>query len=473
MPTISELLEALPADEEFVQEAPDQLEVLSSLSQRPVPIGALRRLWSLGGLHARVGLAYMAYWMRTYFKDADDRDRDRMETHLRAAVKVLNTMGYLRGAVMKIGQLAASLPEIVPDEFVTTLSRLHFEAPPMHFSLLREHVHDELGGDPEEIFAEFEKRAFAAASLGQVHRARLKTGQPVAIKIQYPGIARTIRSDFRNLSAVLLPLRFSRDWENLKSQFEELRSVMETETDYEHEAEMQRRVRRLFTEDEGIVIPRVYDEYSTRRVLTMEYLDGQTINEFQGSNPTQELRNHYGRLICRSFSRILFKERMLYADPHPGNVLFLDDGRLGLIDFGCMREWNDDEWEYMRGADEALVEFSDEAIVAHIRRGVELTEEQLNNTELMRLMVDYCRWIWEPLAYDVEFDCGNSEYIRRGVDIAMAFTKIAHPAQKPLNVFIQRSFFAGWGLQHRLKSCFNGKRILDDEVRAAGWPHRN
>ena len=473
MATISELLEALPADEELVQDAPDPTDVLSSLSKRPVPLGALRRLWSLGGLHARVGLAYMAYWMRSYFKNADDRDRDRMETHLRSAVTILNTMGYLRGAVMKIGQLAANLPEIVPDEFVTTLSRLHFEAPAMHYSLLREHVHDELGGDPEEIFAEFEQEAFAAASLGQVHRARLKTGQQVAVKIQYPGIARTIRSDFRNLSAVLLPLRFSRDWENLKSQFEELRSVLETETDYEREAEMLRRVRRLFNEDEGIVVPRVYDEYSTRRVLTMEYLDGQTIHEFNDSNPAQEMRNHYGRLIFRSYCRILFRERMLFADPHPGNVLFLDDGRLGLVDFGCMREWNEEEWDYMRGADVALVDFSDEAIITHIRRGVDLTEEQLNNAELMRLMLEYCRWIWEPLVTDDEFDNGDGSYIRRGVDIAMAFTKIARPAQKPLNVFIQRSFFAGWGLHHELKSCFNGKRILDEEVRVLDWPHRN
>ncbi len=115
---------------------------------------------------------------------------------------------------MKVGQTLVNFDDLLPDELVKTLEQLHFEAPPMHYALVREHLHNELGGDPETIFAEFETTAFAAASLGQVHRARLKTGEPVAVKVQYPGIARTIRSDFRNLIAVLTPMRLSKDWQN-------------------------------------------------------------------------------------------------------------------------------------------------------------------------------------------------------------------------------------------------------------------
>ncbi len=139
------------------------------------------------------------------------------EAHLRAAVKILRTMGYLRGAAMKLGQALANLPSIVPDQIVETLERLHFEAPPMHFALLRERVRNELGREPEEAFATFDTRAFAAASLGQVHRATLHSGAAVAVKIQYPAIGRSIRSDFRNLSALLLPLRLGRGWEPMKA----------------------------------------------------------------------------------------------------------------------------------------------------------------------------------------------------------------------------------------------------------------
>src|SRR6185503_979803 len=199
--------------------------------------------------------------------NADENKRLLAETHWRTAARVLDSISYLRGATMKVGQTLANFPDIVPREFVETLEQLHFNAPPMHWSLLKEMVFNELGDDPENVFASFEKQAFAAASMGQVHRARLKTGQDVAVKIQYPGIARTIRQDFRNLFFFLLPSRFSRDWKNMQEQVEDLRSRLERETDYEQEAAMSQRVRQLFHEDDGVVVPRVYRELSTSRVL--------------------------------------------------------------------------------------------------------------------------------------------------------------------------------------------------------------
>ena len=150
---------------------------------------------------------------------------------------------------MKVGQTLANFPDIVPREFVETLEKLHFTAPPMHWSLLQEMVFNELNEDPENLFATFDKRAFAAASLGQVHAARLKTGEAVAVKIQYPGIARTIREDIRNLSLCLLPGRLTRDWDSIKDQLEDLRVRLERETDYEQETALLERARALFHAD--------------------------------------------------------------------------------------------------------------------------------------------------------------------------------------------------------------------------------
>src|SRR2546423_10975165 len=163
----------------------------------------------------------MFYWLRGWFKGADESKRLLAETHWRTAMRILDSMSYLRGAAMKVGQTLANFPDIAPREFVQTLERLHFDAPPMHWSLLREMVHNELGDDPENVFAAFDKRAFAAASLGQVHRARLASGEDVAVKIQYPGIARSIAEDFRNLSLFMLPARLTADWENTKEQFDD------------------------------------------------------------------------------------------------------------------------------------------------------------------------------------------------------------------------------------------------------------
>src|SRR5205085_10691358 len=139
-----------------------------------------------------------------------------------------------------------NLPDIAPAEFVQTLEQLHFNAPPMHWSLLREMVHNQLGVDPEDVFDSFEERAFAAAAFGRVHGARLAGGQEVAVKIQYPGIARTIGEDFRNLFLFLLPARLSSDWENTREQFDDLRTRLERETDYEREAATLQKVRSLF-----------------------------------------------------------------------------------------------------------------------------------------------------------------------------------------------------------------------------------
>lgn len=468
-PTVADLVAALSVEPDMRETAQPQFrELLAKLSPRPVPTGALNRLWKLSGLSAWIGIAYLVYWVRGWFQDADAKQRRLMETHLRAAVRTLETMGYLRGAVMKLGQTAANFSDVVPDEFVETLSKLHFEAPPMHFSLLREHVHNELGADPEELFDAFDTTAFAAASLGQVHRARLKTGEEVAVKIQYPGIGRTIRSDFRNLGAFLFPLRLSRDWENLKSQFEEIRRMLQQETDYEQEADFLRRARSLFHEDDGIVVPRVYERFSTRRVLTMEYIDGRNFYEFLASDPPQHLRNHFGTRIFRSMARLLYSGRMEYADPHPGNLLFLDDGRLGLIDFGCVRAFDDEEWHYMRLARDAT-DGTREQVVEAILRGTDFSRQEMIDLGILDLMVDYCRWIWEPITHDGPFDYGDPDYIRRGIEIIRGFTGRARPRQKPVNVFIQRALLSGWALQYRLRSQVNARAICDDEVRATGW----
>ena len=217
-PRIAELIAALPDDLEPVQEASvDETwhRLLNDLAWRPAPTGRLRRLWTLGTLQAKIAAAYIAHYLRSGYADADEKRRKLNETHLKAALQLLGGMGYLRGAIMKMGQMLANYPDVVPGQFADTLGRLHFEAPPMHFSLLREMVRNELGKDPEEVFDDFETKAFAAASLGQVHRARLKgSGQQVAIKIQYPGIARTIRDDFRNMKALAFPMRLGGDWDN-------------------------------------------------------------------------------------------------------------------------------------------------------------------------------------------------------------------------------------------------------------------
>src|SRR5580704_14447849 len=323
---LSELLAALPDDDASLGTNPEWAQerlrqILADLAERRVPVGSLHRMWTMSELSAQIALAYLALWVRKWFVGADAAQRQLMETNLRVGLKTFHRLGYLRGAMIKLGQAAGNMPHVLPDQVAETLDRLHFDSPPMHYSLIREEVRNEFGKDPEEMFLNFEKQAFAAASLGQVHRARLKSGEAVAVKIQYPGIARTIDADFRNLSALLIPLRLGKDWESVKAQFEEVRRMLNQEVDYFQEAESQRQAGALFHAEDGIVVPRVYSEYSGKRVLTTEYIPGTHLTEYLAGNPTQESRNDFGTKIYIACMRMYYAF-MTYGDPHPGNYIF-------------------------------------------------------------------------------------------------------------------------------------------------------
>ena len=469
--SIAEVLEALPEESTESPAWDDQTRLkalYAELASQAVPTSAPRRLWSLGGLKAQIALAYAAWWLRGWFQHADARQKALLETHLRAAIKLLGTMGYLRGAIMKLGQWAAHVPSIVPDEVAQVLDRLHFEAPPMHYALLREYLHDELGGDPHEIFAEFDTAAFAAASLGQVHRARLKTGEQVAVKIQYPGIGRTIRADFRSIHALMAPLRLTKDWESVKGMVEDVRRIMELETDYLHEAETQRRARELFHEDDGIVVPQVYEPFTTRRVLTMEFLSGRHLNAYLAENPSQAQRDAFGAKAFVALSRLFFAGRWNYADPNPGNFLFMDDGRLGLLDFGCLRRYNDDEWDFCREYRQAI-NGPREAWIRLTRRGAMLGPDEDLPPEHAQLLLDFMDWCAEPYWCEGAFDFGQGEYLRRGVTLATEISRRRYTRTMPMSALISRYYFSFNAFLYRLGARVPCKAIADDEARVTGW----
>src|SRR5439155_1044852 len=316
-------------------------------------------------------------------------------------------------------------------EFVDTLERLYYDAPPMHWPLLREMVANELAADPEQVFASFEKRAFAAASLGQVHRARLKTGEEVAIKIQYPGIARTIREDFRNFLFFMLPGRLNKDWESAKSQFDDLRRRLERETDYEAEAGTLAKVRPLFRDDEGILIPRVYSQYSTTRVLTMERLGGVHLQEYLARNPSQEERDEFARKIVRAWYRMQYVGRLLYADFHPGNFLFMDDGRLGVIDFGFMLPLDDELWPVMRNMDRAFTTGRREDMIAAVKEWSGGITDDPADADFLRLAVEFEDWEMRARYCGGPFDFADEADFHRGIDLASESVRKRYTKNRP------------------------------------------
>jgi hypothetical protein len=161
----------------------------------------------------------------------------------------------------------------------------------------------------------------------------------------------------------------------------------------------------------------------------------------------------------------------LYADPHPGNLLFLDDGRLGLVDFGCLRKFNDQEWDYLRQAD-LSIGGDRQTIMASVRRGMELTDHEASDPRVSELAVEFCQWCWKGASVDREFDYGDVEHFRRGLELATEFARVCRPRQTPANVFILRWTFGTASVLYRLRSRFNMYQVTMEERLATGWPPR-
>ncbi len=466
-PDMGDLVAQLPSELDEPTTNQDALrDLLLKLSHKSVPVGSLNRLWSLGGMQARIVLAYVAYFIRSTYTARDERDRQRNEAHLTAALKLLSGMGYMRGAIMKIGQLLAAYPKVMPDQYADMLGALNFNAPPMHYSLLRELLTNELGGDPQEVFAEFETEAFAAASLGQVHRARLKTGEQVAVKVQYPNIARTIRDDFRNMWAFLTPMRLSGDWENLREQLEELRDVLERETDYVFEAQMLRKARNIFANETSYVVPKVHDDFSTGRVLTVDFLDGLHLDDYLKTNPSQQDRDHFGTLLMHQSFIFYYRGQMLQADPNVGNFLFMPDGRLGLIDFGCARPFTEEEWQFLLDCDE-VVKGPQEDWVPVMERSVACEDLARKNPEYLRMLLDLAEWLWRPLMTEGKFDFAGDEYFPEGIEKYAEFTRRRYIRGIPLQNWLNRTFVGLRAILYRLNARVDVKTMYDAESASA------
>ncbi|MBI5013896.1 MAG: AarF/ABC1/UbiB kinase family protein [Deltaproteobacteria bacterium] len=435
---------ASPADRERLA------ELVERVSRRRVPVSSFLRLWTLGSLQARVTAGYLACWVRSQLGGAEERVRLKTEAHLAAALELFGTMGYLRGAVMKVGQLLANLPRVLPEEFAEVLAALHFEAPPMHYPLVREVFLDELGREPEEVFASFDRNAFAAASLGQVHRARLRSGEEVAVKIQYPGIARTIEADLKTLRALSQPLRLTGEWERALDKLTDVEQMLLAETDYEQEARFGREARALFNPEDQIVVPRVYDAFSTRRVLTTEYLAGRHLTAYLDTAPSQEDRDRFTHLLVLATLRPYYRAHWLFADPHPGNFLFLDDGRLGLLDFGCTRVLTDEEWRRDRALQEAATA-GDEARVDRLIAEACLFDDPTEmGPERLAEVRQSAYWQVEPWLTEGPFDFGDEAFFRRGIESLLALARKRYTRSAPVYVWTHRFIYGSRAVAFRL-----------------------
>jgi len=288
-------------------------------------------------LAARGGARYAASTPRLFAVAGERRQQLREDLALQTAEDVADTLGAMKGVMMKIGQMASYVDDGLSPAVRQTLARLQDSVPPMSPELAAAVVEEELGAPPDRAFARWDPRPIAAASIGQVHRAVTLDGRAVAVKVQYPGIAETIAADLRNVALLRRMLRIAAPAQDADALLSEVRDRVGEELDYRHEAASQRLMAAYYDGHPTIAVPRIIDGLSTRRIMVSELSGGVRFAEL-ASWPQHE-RDLAAETIYRFVFRSLYDVRAFNGDPHPGNYLFQRGGRVTFLDFGLVRHF--------------------------------------------------------------------------------------------------------------------------------------
>ncbi len=307
------------------------------VSDEQLITSAVQRFLKLGGLIGRVGVSVVGEQVLDLARSGPVRQVRKTENLVRNASRIVATLGELKGAAMKVGQMLSLHETLLPPEVAEVLRALQKEAPAVPAEVMRFEIEGALD-DYDRLFESLDLDAFAAASIGQVHRGVLRDGRQVAVKIQYPLIDEIVKADLKNLKTLLgalFSLIMDMDFEPF---WGEVRDRLLEELDYTHEAANIRRMAELHAAVPEVVIPEVVEEASTRNVLTMEYLPGIPPEEACSDAYDAELRSRWGIVLFEFQLRGLLEHGVLHADPNLANFAFLEDGRVIVYDFGCVKD---------------------------------------------------------------------------------------------------------------------------------------
>lgn len=396
------------------------------------------RFFKLAGMTASVATRYASERVQSAFSNEEKTEERKKETYSKMADDIAGTLGELKGAVMKIGQIASQTQDFLPKEFSEALQKLQKEAPPMDISVIKAQIERELGDSPENLFKSFEEEPYAAASIGQVHRAVTKSGIPVVVKVQYPGVDRSCDSDLKQLRMTLkLGGLIKMPKASADALFDELKERLHEELDYEQEAKNLRRFRKFHEQHDGIIVPKVIDRLSTRRVLTLEYVEGDHIQDLRAVGYDQDMINQLGHRLFFMLAEQLFSFQQIHADPHPGNFAFRKDGTVIIYDFGCVKVLKPEIVVAYRDAIVASINEDYEAVDdAMLRLGARVADKASPGADY------YSVWrniFFEPFFEGEEYDFNTADlHLKVAKETALFFKHLSHFKPPVDSLYIDR-----------------------------------
>jgi predicted unusual protein kinase regulating ubiquinone biosynthesis (AarF/ABC1/UbiB family) len=417
-----------------------------------IPNRPLSRGFRIGKLGLSLTGSYIGYQFQNLFLNRDERAESRKSFQTKAARRIRQELESLKGPVMKLGQMLSMQSHLMPEEVLGELANLQMRAPAMHGSLARAQFRASFGKFPEEVFREFSTEPFAAASLGQVHRAVTHHGEIVAVKIQYPAIRSAIEDDFKLLRSVAMPARLRGRQHELV--FAELEQGILRETDYKNEGQNIDFFRERLQPLPFVRVPLVYWDYSTDRILTMSLIPGAPLPDFlKEKRPSQTRRDEIGQRLLELFEVQLHRIHAMHVDPHPGNYLIDRDGTIGLVDFGCVKRFSADFIELMHAFERRawLEGGSETRRMLQLIWGPEIHKQPRLAAKLFRNVLDFYEMLFpSPGSGSTVVDFGDPKFLNMMVHLWK--DSLQCKSVNPEFVFYQRAEMGLYNLLHLLRA---------------------
>ncbi len=431
------------------------------MSRDELNTSAFGRFVRVGGLVGRVGVSMLSDQAVGLLRDGPTKRLKKAENLVRNATRIASTLGEMKGAAMKVGQMLSLHEGLLPKEVAAVLSVLQNDAPSVSFDVMESALRRDID-NLDDIFASIETEAFASASIGQVHRGILRDGREVAVKIQYPDADRMVTADLTNMKVLLgnlvglfTDIDFDPIWEEVKERLVE-------ELDYLQEAENIRRKAEMHADFPEIIIPEVVGEATTRHVLTMEFVEAIPPNEAASDRYPQELKDQWAVTLFEFTLRGLFKHKFLHADPNFANFAFREDGTVAVYDYGCMKQVPDNIATGYAGLMDALLKRRKSAFPELLHK---MGVHREGGEPLSRTATDpYVDLMQDIVRASPPYTFGEDETIYKALyDLGMTNWQEASDMRFPRDmVFIDRTLGGLFGNLGKLGSTGPWRKLLQE-----------
>jgi predicted unusual protein kinase regulating ubiquinone biosynthesis (AarF/ABC1/UbiB family) len=434
----------------------------------PIPTSRLRRSAAVGRLAAGQAVRQAGTRAANLTRSDDDAERALARRQLETAEQIVAALGTMKGAAMKLGQVMSFLdvglvPEEYREQFQAKLAELRDAAPKVAFKDMKKVLEQEYGERLDHVFETFDPVPLAAASIGQVYRARLEDGRDVAVKVQYPGVNIAVRSDMKNLGMILRLMRSVAPGLDAKALGTEIRSRIEEELDYELEAQNQRRLARIFRGHPFIVIPDVVTDLSHERVIVSELVSGRGFEEMKQLDDDE--RNRIGEIIFRFYFGCMYRHHQFSGDPHPGNCLLLDDGRMAFLDFGLFKRIPASAAEFELETQRMGIERRAPELIEQLHRGGWMGDPTHYTEEGTLAMFDDLTW-WYSRDEELELmpEIATEVMIQMSDPRSRYFGKMRHETLPPDHLFGRRLEMLTLAVLGQLRATANWHRIAREWI---------